>query len=165
MRCGDEVRRRRTSPVVNALRIIDPQMVIARNSGYSAVFMMLPNPLATVPEVLAVASVEVSTTATPWFTSLSLAVSAAFLAARARSPVSGFSTCPSGNDSSISRYALASSGPPACANDLKLSGISGPAMPASAVSSTVVCAPISAVRVSERNPPTFMRAMEPAPDV
>ena len=37
-------------------------------------------------------------------------------------------------------------------------------MPASAAWSTVVCAPISAVRVSERNPPTFIRAIDPEPD-
>ena len=35
---------------------------------------------------------------------------------------------------------------------------------ASAAWSTLVCAPISAVRVSERNPPTFIRAIDPEPD-
>ena len=63
MRRGEAVRRRRTSPVVNAPRIIDPQMVIAKDSGYSAVFMVPPNPLTAVSAALADSSVGVSTTA------------------------------------------------------------------------------------------------------
>ena len=64
MRRGEAVRRRRTPPVVNAPRIIDPQMVIARNSGYSAVFMVPPNPLTDVSVALSGSSAGVSTTAT-----------------------------------------------------------------------------------------------------
>ena len=91
MRCGDAVRRRRTSPVVNMPRIIDPQTVIAKNSGYSAVFMVLPNPLAAMSEALSASALAVSITATLWFASMSLADAAAAFDASNRSPTLGFS--------------------------------------------------------------------------